>query len=58
MKCITPDEGFTVLQDIHTGICGSHMGARSLMDMAYRQGFFWATVVSDTDSLVHRCQGC
>jgi transposase InsO family protein len=25
---------------------------------AYKQGFFWPTVVSDADSLVHRCEGC
>jgi hypothetical protein len=46
------------LQDIHAGICGSHAGARSLVGMTYRQGFFWPTVVSDVDSLVHRCECC
>jgi hypothetical protein len=58
MKCITLDEGCTILQDIHMGICGSQTGARSLVGKAYRQGFFWPTVVSDIDSLVHRCEGC
>jgi hypothetical protein len=58
MKYITPDEGFAILQDIHAGICGSHVGARSLVGKAYRKGFFWPTVVSDADSLVHWCQGC
>jgi hypothetical protein len=48
MKSITPDEGCAILQDIHAGICGSHMGARSLVGKAYRQGFFWPTAVSDT----------
>jgi hypothetical protein len=58
MKCITPDEGCAILQDIHIGICGSHMGARSLVGKAYRQGFYWPNAVSDADSLVHRCEGC
>jgi hypothetical protein len=58
MKCITPDEGCAILQDIHVGICGNHMGVRSLMGKAYRQGFFWSTAVSDADSLVHQCEGC
>jgi hypothetical protein len=58
MKCITPDEGCAILQDIHTGICDSHAGARSLMGKAYRQGIFWPTTVSDADSLVRRCEGC
>jgi hypothetical protein len=58
MKCITPDEGCAILQDIHTGICGSHVGARSLVGKTYRQGFFWPTVLSNTDSLVRYCEGC
>jgi hypothetical protein len=58
MKCITPDEGCSILQDIHAGVCGSHAGARSLVDKTYRQGFFCPTAVSDTDSLVHWYEGC
>jgi transposase InsO family protein len=58
MKCVTLDEGCAILQDIHVGTCGSHVGARSLMGKAYRHGFFWPTTVSDIDSLVHRCEGC
>jgi hypothetical protein len=58
MKCITPDEGCAILQGIHVMICGSHTGARSLMGKAYRNGFFWSTVVYDADSLVQRCEGC
>jgi hypothetical protein len=58
MKCITPDGGCAILQDIHAGICGSHVGARSLVGKAYRQGFFWPIAVSDIDSLVHRSEGC
>jgi hypothetical protein len=55
---IKPDEGCAILQDIHTGICGSHTGARSLVGNAYRQGFFWPTTVSNADSLVHWSEGC
>jgi hypothetical protein len=58
MKCITPDEGCAILQDIHIGICGSHSDARSLVGQAYQLGFFWPTVVSDANSLVCQCEGC
>jgi hypothetical protein len=58
MKCVTPDEGCAILQDIHVGICGGHAGAMSLMDKAYRQGFFWPTAVFDTDSLVRWSECC
>jgi hypothetical protein len=58
MKCITPDNEGAILQDIHSGICGSHMCARYLEGKTHRKGYFWPTAVSDTDSLVHRCEGC
>jgi hypothetical protein len=31
MRCILPDEGCTILQDIHAGICGSHAGAHTVV---------------------------
>jgi hypothetical protein len=58
MKCITPDEGCAILQDIHAWICGGLTGGSSLVGKAYRQGFFWPTAVSNIDSLVHWCEGC
>jgi hypothetical protein len=58
MKCITLDEGCTILQDIQIGMCDSHAGARSLVGKSYRQGFFWHTAVPDADSIVRRCDGC
>jgi hypothetical protein len=38
MKCITPDKACSILQDIHAGVCDSHVGAKSLMGKTYRQG--------------------
>jgi hypothetical protein len=58
MKFITPDEGCSILQDIHVGVCDSHAGARSLVGKTCRQGVFCPTVVSDADSLVRWCEDC
>jgi hypothetical protein len=58
MRCIPTEEGCSIIQDIHSGVCSSHAGARTLVGKAYRQGFYWPTAVSDADSLVHRCEGC
>ena len=30
LKCVSPEEGNYILQEIHEGICGSHSGARVL----------------------------
>jgi hypothetical protein len=58
MKCVTLEEGRVILQDIHAEACRSYVGAKSLMDKMYQQGFFWPTVVSNADSIVHRREGC
>jgi hypothetical protein len=58
MKCITPEEGQIILQDIHVGVYGCHTSVKSLVGKMYRQGFFWLTTVSDADSIVCRCEGC
>jgi hypothetical protein len=50
------EEGCAILHDIHSGICGSHVGARMLVGKTYRHGFYWPTTDSDADSLVHRCK--
>jgi hypothetical protein len=58
MQCILLDEGCIILQDIHSGVYGSHTGTHTLVGKAYMQGFYWPTIVSDVDSLVRRCEGC
>jgi hypothetical protein len=58
MKCITLEEIQIILQDIHTGVCGSHICAKSLVGKTYWQGFFWLTTVYDADSIVHQCEVC
>ncbi|KAL5561518.1 hypothetical protein UlMin_031265 [Ulmus minor] len=30
LKCITPERGLYVMQEIHEGVCGNHSGPRSL----------------------------
>jgi hypothetical protein len=36
MKCVTLEEGQVILQDIHVGVYGIHVGAKSLVGKAYR----------------------
>ena len=39
LKCISQSEGIELLQEIQSGICGSHIGSRALSAKAIRQGF-------------------
>lgn len=39
-KCITQNEGKDLLKEIHSEICGSHIGPRALSAKAIREGFY------------------
>jgi hypothetical protein len=58
MRCILGDQGREPLQEIHVGACGHHAATRTLVGKAFRQGFYWPTVVADSKDIVWRCEGC
>jgi ribonuclease HI len=57
-RCISVAEGQELLQEIHSGACGHHAAPRALVGNAFRQGFYWPTVVVDATRIVRSCQGC
>ena len=57
-RCVQPAEGRKILHDIHSGDCGHHAGARSLVAKAMRHGFYWPTAHTDAVDIVQRCAGC
>jgi hypothetical protein len=57
-RCISIAEGQELLQEIHSGACGHHAAHRALVGNAFRQGFYWPTVVADATRIVRTCQGC
>jgi hypothetical protein len=40
LRCIAKVEGQEILQEVHIGICGGHIGARALAAKVMRQGFY------------------
>jgi hypothetical protein len=57
-RCITNEEGKNLLKDLHSGACGHHAVPRTLVENAFRQGFYWPTAVSDAAMLVRSYKGC
>jgi hypothetical protein len=47
VKCISQNEGRELLQEIHSGICGSRISPRALLVKAIRQGLYWPTHIKD-----------
>ncbi|KAI5351697.1 hypothetical protein L3X38_004588 [Prunus dulcis] len=58
LRCLTPEEGHYVLREIHEGICGNHLGARSLAHKAIRQGYFWPSLHTDAQAFTQKCDKC
>jgi hypothetical protein len=58
LKCISQGEGKELLQEIHLGVCGSHIGLRALSAKAIRQGFYWPTHIKDAEHIVRTCKAC
>jgi ribonuclease HI len=57
-RCIPIAEGQELLREIHSGACGHHAAPRALVGNAFRQGFYWPTVVADATRIVRTCEGC
>jgi hypothetical protein len=56
--CIPIPQGRELLRDIHVGVCGHHAAPRTLVGNAFRQGFYWPTVVINANDIVRTCEGC
>ena len=57
-RCVSPDEGREILNEIHSGDCGHHAGSRSLVAKDFRHGFYWLTAHADAEDIVRKCDGC
>ena len=47
LTCVSGDECTRIMAELNEGICGSHVGGRSLASKVIRVGFFWPTVRED-----------
>ena len=40
LKCITSEQAEYVLTEIHEGVCGNHLGARTMTAKVLRAGYY------------------
>ena len=57
-RCIPIEQGKRLLSDIHGGVYGHHATPRTLVVNMFQQGFYWSTVVADTEHIVCTYEGC
>ncbi|XP_024190510.1 uncharacterized protein LOC112194514 [Rosa chinensis] len=58
LKCVTPEDGHKIMKDIHAGVCGNHVGARSLAHKTLRAGYFWPTMSALAQTISSSCHKC
>jgi len=50
--------GENILKEINASTCGNHAASRTLVEKAFRAGFYWPLAVADAEALVRRCENC
>jgi hypothetical protein len=58
MKSIHLAIGKHLLEEILARKCGVHVVSRTLVEKAFRAGFYWPTTKKDAADLVQRCEAC
>ena len=58
MRCVEREEAKYILEEVHRGICGDHMGAKSLIKKIIRTGYFWPTMQQDAADFIRKCNTC
>ena len=58
LLCVHPDATELILEELHEGICESHMGGRSLSHRAITQGYWWLSMQREAQEYVKKCDQC
>ena len=55
---VQPKVSELILEELHEGICGSHIGGRSLSHKAITQGYWWPNMQKKAHEYVKKCDQC
>ena len=58
LKCIGKEDDNYVLREVHEGVCGNHIRARTLARKTLRHGYYWPTMLKDATKLIRKCKIC
>ena len=58
LQCLHPNKIEELLAELHDGVCGSHVGGRSLAHRAMTQGFWWLRMQWDAAEYARKCEQC
>ena len=58
LRCLGNEEANYVMREVHEGICGNHLGSRSLVHKLVKAGYYWPTMQADAEAYVKACDKC
>ncbi|XP_025631259.1 uncharacterized protein [Arachis hypogaea] len=58
LKCLQPDQMDYVLREVHEGCCSHHIEGKALARKLVRAGYFWPSMMTDSQEFVRRCKKC
>ncbi|CAJ2661625.1 unnamed protein product [Trifolium pratense] len=47
LKCLSEDEAYIAISDVHSGACGSHQSGHKMKWLLVRQGVYWPSMLKD-----------
>ncbi|KAJ0447862.1 putative nucleotidyltransferase, Ribonuclease H [Helianthus annuus] len=58
LRCVGPEQSKYLVKEVHEGICGAHLGARSVVAKLMNLGYFWPSMHRDTVEQLKKCDAC
>ncbi|XP_055830943.1 uncharacterized protein LOC129899973 [Solanum dulcamara] len=58
LRCVDAIEATKLLEQIHAGVCGTHMNGLTLAKKILRSGYFWMTMEHDCCKYMQKCHQC
>ena len=58
LRCVDAAEAVRLIEQIHAGVCGTHMNGLTLARNVLRAGYFWMTMEHDCFIFVQKCHKC
>ena len=58
LLCVHPEASESLLQELHEGVCESHIGGRSLSHRAITQGYWWLGMQKEAQEYVKKYDQC
>ncbi|XP_062075551.1 uncharacterized protein LOC133779627 [Humulus lupulus] len=58
LRCLLPSEAKKLLEEIHEGTCGNHIGGRSLAHKALTAGYYWPYMMTEARDYAKKCNKC